>query len=135
MRLSELNTDRALDVMCELTPYINNITSDPDVVGTIGKVIKTEGQINKYGLFMMFTSRIAEVMPALLKTHRPDVYGILSILNEKSADEIAAQPALETMRQLREVFQDKELLTFFKSSMRRGRNEPSAPSAPSPGSE
>ena len=36
MKLSELSTDRALDVLCELTPYISNIASDEKMPGEPG---------------------------------------------------------------------------------------------------
>ena len=42
MNLSELSTDRALDVLCELAPYIDHITSDQEVVSTIGKEVKPD---------------------------------------------------------------------------------------------
>lgn len=135
MKLSELSTDRALDVLCELTPYIDRITNDQDVVNTIGKVVKPDDELNRYGSFMLVMGRISEFVPLLLKTHRDDVYGILSALNEKSKQEIAAQTVKETMRQLREAFQDEDLLAFFKSSAQQEQSEQSAPSAPSPGSE
>lgn len=135
MNLSELSTDRALDVLCELAPYIDHITSDQEVVSTIGKVVKPDAELNRYGSFMLVIGRLSEFVPLLLKTHRDDVYAILSILNEKSKQEIAAQTVKETMRQLREAFQDEDLLTFFKSSARQEQNAQSAASAPSPGSE
>lgn len=135
MKLSDLSTDRALDVLCELTPYIDRITNDQEVVSTIGKVVKPDAELNQYGSFMLIMGRLSEFVPLLLKTHRPDVYGILSILNEKSKEEIAAQPVRETVRQLREAFQDEDLMAFFKPSARQEQKEQSAPSAPSPDSE
>lgn len=118
MKLSDLSTDRALDVLCELTPYIDRITNDKEVVSTIGKVVEPDAELNQYGSFMLIMGRLSEFVPLLLKNHRPDVYGILSILNEKSKEEIAYQPLGETIRQLREAFQDEDLMAFFKPSAR-----------------
>lgn len=115
MKLSNLSTDQALDVLCRLTPLISNITSDTALVETLGKVVNAGEGLNKYGSFMLVAERLGESIPILLKTHREDVYGILSILNEKGPEEVAKQNLLETLRQLREVFQDKELMAFFKS--------------------
>lgn len=135
MKFSELSTDKALDVMCELTPHIDSIVNDQTVIETIGKVVKLDGDINRYGNFMIVMGRLTEFIPMLLKTHRPDVYGILSVLNEKSADDVSKQPVMDTMRQLREVFQDKELIDFFRSFMPQVQKEQSAPSVDSPASE
>lgn len=115
MKISELNTDRALDVLCEVTPHINNIATDEAIVSAVGEIVKIEDDTNKYGLLLIGLGRISQIVPMLLKTHRPDVYGILSTINEKDVSEIAAQPIADTVRQAREVFQDPELLSFFKS--------------------
>lgn len=135
MKISELSTERALDVLCELTPYIANIASDEGMVAAVGKVVDTSGEINLYGKGLLLMERMGEIIPALLKSHRPDVYGILSVLNEKTPGEIAAQPVFDTIRQAREVFQDRELLSFFRSSVRQEKTVSSAPSAVSRASE
>lgn len=132
MKLSELSTDRALDVLCELTPYVSNVASDEALVSAVGKVVKPKDETNVYGAGLMLVERMGEIVPLLLKTHRPDVYGILSVLNEKSTAEIAGQPVCETVRQIKDVFRDSELLDFFKSSARQAQKEPSAPSASAP---
>lgn len=77
-------------------------------------------------------SGLANMAPILLREHRPDVYGILSAMNETSANKIATQKLTDTIKQVREVFQDDELLSFFKSSVRREKTAPSVPSAASP---
>lgn len=135
MKLSELSTDQALDALCELTPYVSNIVSDEKMVDVVGKVIENAETLNVFGKALVLTERIGEIVPVLLKTHRPDIYGILSVVNQKEQREIAAQPAAETIRQVRELFGDRDLLAFFTSSARQAQNEQSAPSAPSPGSE
>lgn len=132
MKLSELSTDQALDVLCELAPYVGNIANDEEVVNTIGKVMENGQNLNPYGQVMLVVGRIGEFSPLLLKTHRPDVYGILSVMNERTAKEIAAQKLMETMRQVKELFQDEEFMAFFKSSVRQDATAQSAPSANSP---
>lgn len=132
MKLSELSTDKALDVLCELTPYISNIASDDAVVGAVGKIVDTDKDINLYGKGLMLVERLGEIVPVLLKTHRPDVYGILSVMNERPVAEIAAQKITDTIRQVRELFQGQELLLFFKLSAQQEQTASSVPSAPSP---
>jgi len=134
MRLSELSTDRALDALCALTPYVSRITSDEAVVSTLGKVVDTGEELNRYGQFLILADRIGEIIPVLLSDHRGDVYGILSVMNEKSAAEIGAQPVMDTIQQIKDALCDTELQSFFRSFARRGRSEPSAPSASSPAS-
>lgn len=134
MKLSDLSTDQALDALCEMTPYISNIVSDEAVVNAVGRMIDNNQPLNLIGKSLLIADRMTEVVPLLIKAHRPDVYGVLSVVNGKSVKQIAAQPLLDTMKQAVELFQDEELLAFFKSFAQRDQNAPSAPSVPSHGS-
>lgn len=129
MKLSELSTDRAADVLCELAPYVGNIANDEEVIKTIGKVMESGQNLNQYGQVMLVVGRIGEFAPLLLKTHRPDVYGILSVMSERPVKEIAAQKLMDTMQQVKELFQDEEFMVFFKSSVRQGETAQSVHSA------
>lgn len=131
MRLSEMTTDGALDALCQLTLYIANITTDKDFVDAIGKLVKADG-MSVYGMYTLIVDRVSAALPVLLGTHREDVYGILSVVNQKPPKEIAAQSIRETVSQLKELVQDPELLSFFKSFMGREKTAPSAPSVQPP---
>lgn len=140
MKLSELSTDRALDVLCELTPAVANIVEDKTVAVALERAMpennrdfhdKEESQSNFVSGLKIF-GEIGKLAPVLLKNHRSDVYTILSVLNEKTAAEIAAQPIRDTIRQVRKAFLDEDLLSFFRSSAQREKTESSAPSAESP---
>lgn len=141
MKLADLNTDRALDVFCELTPYAANIMGDKKIIAALESAMPkkpedaSEGaeSASSFSTGVQMMGSLANMAPILLKEHRPDVYGILSVMNECSVDQIAAQKLTETIKQLREVFRDTELLAFFRSSAQQGQTEPSAPSVPSPG--
>ena len=114
MKLSELTTERAADVLCELTPYIANITGDKALVDELEKKFNSKGK-SVAELYTFAAHKYATLAPIFLKAHRSDVFGVLAVLNECSADEIAKQKVMETMKQVRDLFQDKELLDFFKS--------------------
>ena len=132
MKLSELSTDKALDVLCELTPHIKNITDDEAATSSIGKVLDDGQGLNLYGRFMLLAGWVGDFIPVLLRTHRADVYGILSVMNERPVEEIASQKLIDTMAQVRELFQDEDFVSFFKSSAPQEQIEQSAPSAASP---
>lgn len=114
MKLSELTTERAADVLCELTPYIANITGDKALLDELANKFDSKGK-SAAELYTFAAHKYATLVPILLKDHREDVFGVLSVLNETEPDKIAKQNIMETMKQVREVFQDKELLDFFKS--------------------
>lgn len=114
MKLSELSTERAADVLCELTPYIANITGDKALLDELANKFDSKGK-SVAELYTFAAHKYATLAPILLKAHRNDVFGVLAVLNECSADEIAKQKVMETMKQVRNLLQDKDLLDFFKS--------------------
>lgn len=138
MKLSELSTDRALDILCELTPSVASIMEDEEILSALDNITSTDKPDDSEkshldGIKMM--GGMVKIAPVLLKTHRPEVYNILSVMNEQPVAGIAAQPIKDTIQQVRELFQDNDLLSFFKSSAQRGQSGQSAPSVGSPGSE
>lgn len=121
-KLSELTTDECADVLCELTPYIVNIVSDKEIMDAVGKAVD-KNTITQVGIMLLGAQKITAVIPLLLKTHRPDIYSILSIVCEKSVEEVAAQNVMVTMWQMRELLNDKEFVSFFKSWAHGEKNE------------
>ena len=114
MKLSQLTTERAADVLCELTPYIANITGDKSLLGELANKFDSKGK-SAAELYTFAARKYAMLVPILLKEHREDVFGLLAVLNETEPEKIAKQSVMETIRQVRDLFQDKELLAFFKS--------------------
>lgn len=119
MKLSELSTERAADVLCELTPYIANVTGDKALLDELANKFDRKGK-SAAELYTFAAHKYATLVPILLKEHREDVFGVLSVLNETEPEKIAKQNVMETMRQVRDLFQDKELLDFFKSFGQEG---------------
>lgn len=117
MRLSELSTDRAADVLCELTPYIANIVSDEELLEELKKAVDRKDIVNKAQWLAVGAEKITKIMPILLKKRKEDVFGILAVMNEKSVEQIAKQNILVTLKQAKTAFKDKELIDFFKSCM------------------
>lgn len=121
-KLSELGTDECLDVLCELTPHVMNLISDEEIMAAIGKPVDKKSA-TKVGVMLLGAQRITTVVPLLLKKHRDDIYAILSVMGEKSVEEVAAQSTMATLWQIKELSNDKELLSFFKSWGRGEQSE------------
>ena len=115
MKLSELSTDRATDVLCELTPYITNILSDEALLSELRTAIDFKESNTLAEKMALTASKITNIIPILLKNRKSDMFGILGVLNEKSVEEIAKQNFIKTMKQIKDIAKDKELLDFFKS--------------------
>lgn len=115
MKLSQMTTDRATDVLCEITPNITNIVADDDLMAELRMVVNPEEVKTRAELLAKFAEKISKLVPIVLKKRRLDVFGILAALNEKSVEEIGNQNILATMAQVREIVKDKDLMDFFKS--------------------
>lgn len=115
MRLSELSTDRAADVLCEISVHLLTITADEELLqqfkDTLGDAAgKTRAEMLMYGV-----DKIGKIVPLLLKKHKPEVFGILAVLNCKTVAEIGKQNIILTMSQIRDAIKDKELVNFIRS--------------------
>ena len=115
MKLSEMTTDRAMDVLCEITPGIANITADEELLAELRNAIDPKAVKTKAELMVKGVEKITKLAPIVLKKRKADVFGILAALNEKTAEEIGKQNIIATMAQVREVVKDKDLMDFFKS--------------------
>lgn len=115
MKLSQMSTDKALDVMCELTPYVTEIVTDDVIFSKLQEGIDGEKANTLAAKIAVLGKVISSLLPRLLKDKRHCVYGIIGIMCEKPVEEIAAQPLTETVKQAKEIFADKELLDFFRS--------------------
>lgn len=123
MKISEISTDNAMDVLCELTPYITNIVTDEDLVGELKKAIDFKEANTMAEKMALTAGKITKIIPILLKNRKSDVFGIVGVLNGKTIDEIAKQNVIVTMKQIRDIAKDKELLDFFKSCTDTEGNE------------
>lgn len=122
MKLSKLTTDEALDVLCEITPYVSNIVADENLMETLNKTIKKDG-MTRAGVLVAGAEKLSRLVPIVMKEHRNDVYGILAAVNGLDTDEIAKQNIIKTSMQIRDVCADREMLDFFRSCVQQKDTE------------
>ena len=123
MKISEISTERAMDVLCELTPYVTNIVTDEMLVAELKEAIDFKEANTMAEKIALTAGKITKIIPILLKNRKSDVFGIVGVLNNKTIDEIAKQNIIVTMKQIRDIAKDKELLDFFKSCTDTEGNE------------
>lgn len=111
-----------MDVLCAIAPSIQEIVDDNDIMNALGKAIDKNG-LTTAGVLMAATSKLVGAVPTLFKTHREDVYNILSIVGGVTVGDVKAQNILDTMQQTKEILHDEPLLDFFGLSKRGGSGE------------
>lgn len=106
-----INTDKAVDILIEITPYVADILNDEDIKKVIEKYRNTvtDRREIKY---------MTELIPVILKKYREAVYIILAAINGKKVEEIKTQSLSETIKQLKEIAKDEDLNSFFMSFAR-----------------
>lgn len=122
-KISELTTEEAIDYLCEMTPYVANISADEELLKVLREKLGGADKASRAEIYTFGAAKISKLVPILLKTHRSDVFGILSVANGVPAEEIGKQNIMETMNQVKALCADEELLSFFKSSAKSAGEE------------
>ena len=122
MKLSEISTERAADLLCELTPLVDSILTDEELMQALAAVVNKDQkeEMSVGQKLMLVSSKMTKIVPILMKKRRTEMFSILAILNEKTPEEIARQSIVETMIQARELTRDRELVDFFRSCRNTG---------------
>ena len=115
MRLSELSTDKAADVLCEISVYALNILTDNELRESLKAQIDAEKPATVGEQYAIGAQKIGQWVPLILKKHRDDAFGILAAVNGATVEAIRKQNIVKTMCQIRELVKDKDLIDFFKS--------------------
>ena len=117
IKINELSTDKTLDLICDLTPWVSEIMEDKEVVKLFAEKVKLDKNASeekvKNTVITATIKKVSGLVPALLKKHREAIYNILSLLNEKSVEEIREQKALITINEIKAMLSDNDLMDFF----------------------
>ena len=120
MKISDLSTDRALDVLCEILPNVNSICIDEELVEAVKKKIsKKFSELSRAEILLIGAEKLTEIGLIALKKHRHDVLSILAAINGVEPEQVERQNIIKTMAMLRELTKDEELIAFFRSCAER----------------
>ena len=111
MKISEMSTEQLATALVRIAGPAERIGSDTEFntrLAEHAKAIKS-GNIT---VLQNYTSLIGFAIPMLLDRHKEDTYTILSAMTGKTVQEIAAQNAMQTLREAKECL-DGDLMTFF----------------------
>lgn len=124
MKLLEMKTGQAMDLMLKLSRLISNITKDKDLIDPIAQAIDVEKEnLSVNGVRAKVLEQWSTFIYMILEKHSDEFCGILAELNGSTPDKISEQPVTETAAQINDIINDKDLLDFFSSVMRRGKKE------------
>lgn len=121
MKISEMNNEQAADALIRLSEPFGNICEDEETV----KLFDMFNEMGDKPFIQTFGKMIPQIVGLLLKTHKDDLYEIVGALTFKSRAEVAKMNFVETIKTVRESY-DEVLHGFFTSSaeqMKKGEEK------------
>ena len=116
MKLSEFKGERAIEVIADLIEPIANIAADQKNLQLFVNE-KREGETDaEFGV-----REVKEKIPKLLKTHKKDIITILSVLNEKDANDFNM---IDIIKGTTDLINDEEFKRLFLSANDKGEQKP-----------
>lgn len=119
MKLSQLETGKAFDVLAEITPYFMEMLQDKEVLSIFRKKIilpaNMEEKDKEEFLYMEGMKKIGEIIPVILKRSKRPVFHIVAIINGKKYKEVESQNSIRTFKEIADLLYDKDLIDFLLS--------------------
>ncbi len=109
MKITEMNTAQFAAAACELLEPVSRILDTPEIYVALDNLSK--GADEKESSIAYMVRGIKAAAPALLKNRLDDVITILSVLTEKTKEDLYAQSGIETAKQIYE-YMFKDVLTL-----------------------
>ena len=122
LKLAEMSNDQAMDVMAVLATELHPIFNDEEAINAVKfDFTMTDDENNiEYG-FRVFKQVLAS-SPLLFKTYRRNVYRIIGVFLQITEDEVSQRPFLETIGNVKSIFQDEDFVSFLQSSKASARS-------------
>lgn len=110
MKISEMTTEQAADVLVKIAEPAATIMQDEKVVQVLEKVATASSD----NAVKFFADYMPMVVSVLIKDHKTEVYKIIAALSGKTAKAIAGQKITETIKDIKDCV-DGDLVDFLGS--------------------
>lgn len=115
-----MRTDVAIEKLCNVAPVVadlsEKLSKDTEFKNVFLSMLEVKDGVFSLKKDISRAVFVAKLLPLLLKNYAAEAYEILSVWNEKSVEEIKAQPFAVTVRQVKSLFEDEDIRSFFTSS-------------------
>lgn len=120
MKISEMTNDQATEAIIRIATPISNICDDEGML----EIIDSLGKMGEMSLLTAVGRVLPKIATYALKDHKNDVYEIIGALQMKPAAQVGKMNFAETIKAIRESYDDI-LAGFFTdsvaSTVRKGR--------------
>lgn len=119
MKLSEMTTGQAADAYCAMAPFIDHILRGKAAKAIFADMEQARAsKENRDWIAFLLTKAVVYLIG---HDHRADVYGIISAMTGKTAEQIESQKITATIADVQE-FADKDFRDFLAQSLAGGRS-------------
>lgn len=123
MKISELTTEQALDVLCELTPLVSEVFSDEDLMNELKRKIGAKEGMTRADVIAFGIGKINAIMNVLFKKKKDLICAVIAAVNLTDAETVKKQNCIKTFGQIRDLAKDEEFVTFVKSCLKTEKSE------------
>ena len=111
MKISEMTNDQAAEALVKIAPAVSVLLADKNTSKLLTKLQGAEGMEPA----QIISTVLPELVAFCMKDHKKEVYAIVAALSMKSAGEVGKMNFIETVKIVKDSF-DEDLLNFFRSS-------------------
>lgn len=116
MKISQMSTDQAADVLVRIANPIARIMDDEEVEPLLQQLSESE----KLSVIKIISSLLPKVVLLAVQRHRLDLYEIVGAFSGKNTKQVGAMNIMQTMAVLKESI-DEDFLDFFRLSGGQGQ--------------
>ena len=115
MKLSEMTTNQASELLIRVSTPMANILDDDETDALIRQTSEAKGM----SVAKMISGLLPKLVSVAIVKHKDDLYEIIGAFAGKSRKQVGEMNILETMKVLKESV-DEDFIGFFKSSSTQG---------------
>ena len=104
-----MRTDFAIEKLCNIVPFIADIAEDLKNNQEMKDFIFQYNADKTNKVFMI------RILPLIFKHYNNQIFEILAVINDKTVEDVKAQPFNETYNQLKDIIGDEDFKSFFSS--------------------
>lgn len=110
MKISQMTTDQAADVLVRIAEPATNLMHDEEFYKMLEKVANSQDA----SPIKFLADNLTAIVTAFLKNHKQDVFEVVAALSEKTSSDVANQKITETIKDIKDCL-DGDLIDFFGS--------------------
>lgn len=116
MKISEMTNDQAAKALIRISAPIEALCNDPK----LDEILETYKATKEEPFFKSVGALLPKFITYAIRTHKDDLYEIISTLIGKTVEEVANMNIMDTVKVVRESY-DEVLQGFFTSSVKPGK--------------